>query len=248
MATAKSDKILPGMTKEEIATSPLPLPGLEGFDEQEKAAYVRVLERSERLFRSFPSQRDQEYRLTPLHQGLVQSPRLAELWSDLGDFFQTSEQRGTISSRDREIALLALAPTLTNAKTDEYPITDAWIIWAVSAGVAPQDIRSIIDGRPEQLSAEDRQLFDFVRAVASGSLSGDQFAQLQSRMGTKAAIEFISFVTWRIGILRTVQAHWAIVGYENDASTAFACLQEFLEGSRKPEASDIASNWVEKPE
>lgn len=102
-------------------------------------------------------------------------------------FFQTSEQRRTISSRDREIGLLALAPTLIDAKIGEYPITDAWIIWDVSAGVSSEDIRSIIEGRPEKLSAEDRQLFDFVRAVASGLLSGDQFAELQFRMGTKAA-------------------------------------------------------------
>lgn len=41
MVTAKSDKILPGMTKEEIATSPLPLSDREAFDEEEEAAFAR---------------------------------------------------------------------------------------------------------------------------------------------------------------------------------------------------------------
>jgi len=242
----QTPQMLPGKSKEELAASKLPLPERETLDDEERAALDRQLERSQRFFNSIPSERGGEYRLTPLFQGLLQSPLLAELWAGFGDFYQTSEERGSFTNRERDVGLLALVPTLMSTRTGKYPLSPIWITWAVSSGVSPKDIQAILEERTEDLAPEDRQLFELVRAVASGGLTDAHFDAMVERWNVKTAIEFISFVTWRIAILRTVQAHWGIQDLPQDSAPGFAVLQEYLDGKRQPEAHDMSSGWVTK--
>lgn len=239
-------RMLPGKTKEELAASSLPIPKRNTFNPEEQAAYDRTLERSERFFNSVPADRGTEYRLTPLFQGLIQSPLLAELWAHFGDFYQTSEYRGSFNNRERDVALLALLPKLVNGRTGKHPLSPIWITWAVGTGVKPVDILAILEGRPEDLQPADRQLFEFVRATESASLTSEHFNAMVERWNIKTAIEFISYVTYRIGVLKTVQAHWGIQDLLPDTEDAWKLLQEYTEGKRKPEDYEMSSSWVEK--
>ncbi|MCP5364471.1 MAG: hypothetical protein H6905_04455 [Hyphomicrobiales bacterium] len=243
--TENKRRLLPGRTNEELAQTSLPLPDPATLDEEERAAFEYVAQRSERFFNSFKD--GTEYRMTPLFQGLLQSPRLAAIWSGFGDFYQTSEARGSFSNRDRDVGLLSLIPLLTSAKTGQFLFSAVWVTWAVGTGVAPKDIKAILEGRVEDISPEDRQLFEFVRATATGGLSKQMFDALAGRWNVKTAIEFISFVTWRIGLLRTVQAHWDIQDLENDSAEAYKVLEEYINGERDPEDYNMASDWVKAP-
>lgn len=239
-----SEHMLPGRSKEEIAASRLPFPDRSTLTEDELKALDFVLERSERFFNSIPNEEGAQYKLTPLFQGLIQSPLLAEIWSSFGDFYQTSEERGSFNNRERDVALLSLVPTLVSSRTGKFQLSPIWVTWAVAAGVDPQTIVAILDEKLDDLSPEDRQIFTFVRATASGGLTGEDFEALAARWSTKVAIEFISFVTWRIGILRTVQAHWGIQDLLVDNTAGHELLQEYLDGKRTPEAYDMSSSWV----
>ena len=119
--------------------------------------------------------------------------------------------------------------------------------WAVGTGVAPKDIEAILEGRVDDISPEDRQLFEFVRETATGGLTKEMFDGLVARWSVKTAIEFISFVTWRIGLLRTVQAHWGIQDLLSDNSEGYKVLREYIEGKREPEDYNMASDWVKAP-
>lgn len=238
--------MLPGKSKTELATSKLPLPDRDSMTDEERVAFDYTMERSERFFNSIPADRGSEYRLTPLFQGLAQSPLLAELWAHFGDFYQTSEERGSFNNRERDVGLLALLPKLVISKTGKIPLSPIWVTWAVSSGVSPQDIQAILEERVGDLSPEDRQLFVAVRAVESGGMTGEIFDGLVERWNRKTAIEFISFVTWRIGVLRTVQAHWGIQDLPQDNAAGYKVLQEYLDGTREVEAYDMSSGWVTK--
>jgi len=238
-------RLLPGKTQAELEESPFPLPDLTTLDDEERAAFERVTQRSERFFQSFND--GTEYRMTPLFQVLLQSPKLAQIWSSFGDFYQTSEARGSFTNRDRDVGLLSLLPLLTNARTGKFPFNGIWVTWAVGTGVAPKDIEAIIEGRVDDISAEDRQLFEFVRATATGGLTKEMFDRLAARWSVKTAVEFISFVTWRIGILRTVQAHWGIQDLLSDNAEGYQVLQEYINGEREPENYNMASDWVKAP-
>jgi len=238
-------RILPGKTMDELSQSSFPLPDPETLDEEEREAFRRVAERSGRFFESFKD--GTEYRMTPLFQVLLQSPKLAQIWSSFGDFYQTSEARGSFSNRDRDIGLLALVPLLTNARTGKIPLSPIWITWAVSSGVAPKDIKAILEERIDDISSEDRQLFEFVRAAATGGLTKEMFDALAARWNVKVAVEFISFVTWRIGLLRTIQAHWGIQDLLADNADAYSVLQDYIEGKREAEDYNMSSAWVNAP-
>lgn len=237
-------RILPGKTKEELANSSFPLPDPSMLNAEELEAFNRVTKRSERFFESFKD--NTEYRMTPLFQVLLQSPKLAQIWSSFGDFYQTSEERGGFSNRDRDVGLLALLPLLADPRTGEIPLSPIYVTWAVGTGVAPEDIKAILEGRLNDIADDDRQIFEFVRAVANGGLTRDMFNMLSARWGLKTSVEFISFVTWRIGLLRTVQAHWAIQDLPMESAEGFQVLQEYLEGKRDVEDYNMASSWVKE--
>ncbi|HKT72237.1 MAG TPA: hypothetical protein VJQ47_05060 [Steroidobacteraceae bacterium] len=239
--------MLPGKTKKELAASDLPIPDRNSFSPEEQAAYDYTLKRSEDFFNSIPADRGTEYRLTPLFQGLIQSPLLAQLWAHFGDFYQTSESRGSFNNRERDVALLSLLPKLANGRTGKHPLSAVWITWAVASGVKPLDIRSILEGRPEDLQPADRQIFEFVRATESASLTREHFNAMVGRWNAKTAIEFISFITYRIGVLKTVQAHQGILDQLPDPAGARKLLQEYIDGKRKAEDYEMSSSWIKKP-
>lgn len=232
--------MLPGKSKEEIASSRLPFPDRATLSTEEIEAFDYALARSERFFESIPSEDGAEYRLTPHFQGIMQSPNVAELWAHFGDCYQTSEERGSFNSRDRDVALLSLVPTLVCSRTGKFPLSPIWVTWAVAAGITVPTIVAIVAEKFDEMTPKDRQIFEFVRATAPGGLSGEDFAALVKRWNTMTAIEFISFVTWLIAFLRTVQAHWGIQDLLTDNTAGFTVLQEYFNGERAPEASDMS--------
>ena len=86
-----------------------------------------------------------------------------------------------------------------------------------------------------------------VRATESANLTGEIFKAMVKRWNAKTAIEFISFVTYRIGVLRTVQAHWGILDQLPDTADAWKLLNEYIDGKRQPEDYEMSSSWVKKP-
>ncbi|MDY0068111.1 MAG: hypothetical protein RBS02_17225 [Steroidobacteraceae bacterium] len=243
MYQLKGEDLIPGLTMAEIEKSRLPLPDRESLDEEERAIFDELLARSKRFFESVPANAGQEYRLTPYFQGLLQSPRVARLWSSFGDYSQAAEKRGSFTNRDRELAELTVG-MLLKALLGARFLAPIHVADAVGVGLAASDIQAIYDERFEDLSPPDRQLAEYVRATVQGKLSPELFDALAERMGRKTAIEYTSYICYRVGGMLGVRAMWRIQGRETNSKRGEKVLQAYLDGAAEPHPYDRANSWV----
>lgn len=235
--------LLPGLTMAEIAKSRLPLPDRESLDDEEREIFDDVLARSKRFFESVPANAGQEYRLTPYFQGLLQSPRVAKLWASFGDYYQAAEKRGSFTNRDRELAELTVG-MLLKVLTGTRSLSAIHIADAVGVGLTASDIQAIHEERFEDLSPADRQLAEYVRATVRGQLTPELFDALAERMGRKIAIEYTSYICYRVGGKLGVHAMWTIQGRERNTKRGEQVLQAYLDGTAEPHPHDRANSWV----
>lgn len=245
MYDPKSEKIMPGgLSEAELMESMFPLPDSETLDESERSAFDYVYERSKRFFHSIPANKGKEYRLTPLYRVLLQSPRVAELWAGGADLFQMAEQRGTFGNRARDLVQQALVPVLKEqlGRPPQNPILP--IAYAIESGISAQHIRAIWDDRLDELEDDDRQLVEYVQATARGTLTRKLFEDLAAKMGVKGAVEYTSFVTYKIGSLRTMDAVVGIEGVPVDPSAAEEFVQAHIEGRAVEHDYGGGTSWV----
>lgn len=184
MYELKGEDLIPGLTMAEIKKSRLPLPDRESLDDEEREIFDTLLARSKRFFESVPANAGQEYRLTPYFQGLLQSPRVAKLWANFGDFYQPAEKRGSFTHRDRELAELTVG-MLLKLLTGTRSLPAIHVADAIGVGLAASDIQAIYEDRLEDLSPADRQLAEYVRATVQGQLTPELFDALAERIGRK---------------------------------------------------------------
>lgn len=246
MYKLKGEDLIPGNTLEEIKKSRLPLPERESLDEEERAIFDELLARSKRFFESVPANAGQEYRLTPYFQGLLQSPRVAKLWASFGDFYQPAENRGSFSHRDRELAELTVG-MLLKMLTGTRSLPAVHVADAVGVGLSPTSIKAIFEDRLEELPPEERQLAEYVRATVQGQLTPELFDALAERMGRKIAIEYTSYVCYRVGGMLGIRAMWRIQGRERNSKRGEQVLQAYLDGTIEAHPHDRASSWVKPP-
>jgi len=243
MYKLKGEDLIPGLTEDEIKKSRLPLPDRETLDDEEREIFDEVLARSKRFFASVPANAGQEYRLTPYFQGLLQSPRVAKLWSNFGDFYQPAQERGSFTHRQRELAELTVG-MLLKALLGRRFLAAIHVADAVGVGLAATDIKAIYEERFEDLSPDDRQLAEYVRATVHGALTPELFEALAERMGRKTAIEYTSYICYRVGGKMGVRAMWRIQGRETNSKRGEAVLQAYLDGTAEPHPEDRANAWV----
>ena len=247
MYEPKTEQVLPGGIPESKLSDALhPLPDRASLNDAEKAAFDRVMERSKRFFHSIPANKDKEYHLTAYYRILLQSPLIAEMWSTTADLFQTAESRGTFSSRARDMVQVALVPVLKEQLDRMPPNPIVPLAYAIESGITPNTIKAIWDGLLDELSPDDRLLAEYVQATARGMLEPRHFERLVAFMGIKAAVEYTSFISYKIGLFRNIQALHGIEGAEMDDSIAQEFLQAHLEG--KVASSDYGGgvSWVSK--
>lgn len=235
---------MPRLAHQDDMERAFPLPVQETLDEGERKAFEYVTERSKRFFFSIPVNKGKEYRLTPFYRVLLQSPRVAELWAKGADLFQAAEQRGSFSNRARDLVQQALTPVLREqlGRPIEVPVVP--IAYAIESGIAPAHIKAIWDGQLDELQDDDRQLVDYIQAVAWGSLTRRQFDNLAARMDVKAAVEYTSFVTYKIASLRTMDAVAGIEGVVPDAAGAEEFLQAHIDGLVADQDYGGGATWV----
>ena len=231
----------PGLTLQEIAASVLPLPERESLSEKEREAFDYIVKRSKIWFESTPENKGQEYRMSPLYVGLLQTPEVADLWIRLTDMLGTSESRGSFSARDRDWIRLTV-PVRLKTLIQGLQIADA-----VASGIDPRDIKSLLDNHLEDLTPEDRQIVEYVQATMDGEVTRELYEGMEARMGAKGAVEFTTSVLFVMAIRRLIQAIWAMQGYElPDRSTDYDIIQSFIDGSAPVHGYDRLNDVVKK--
>ncbi|HKT75942.1 MAG TPA: hypothetical protein VJQ78_04355 [Sphingobium sp.] len=231
----------PGLTLDEIAASVLPLPDRASLSEKERDAFDYIMKRSKTWFESTPENAGKDYRMSPLYIGFLQSPEVSELWIRLTDHLGTAESRGSFTARERDWIRLAVA-ALQGTVIQGLQIADA-----VASGIAPQDIRALIDGRLQDLAPDDRQLVDYIDAAMHGRLTRALYEPIEARMGTKGAVEYTSMIIFVAGIRRLIEAYWAIQNYVlPDRSTDHAVLDAIMDGTAPVHGYDRLKDVVAK--
>lgn len=208
-------------------TSFFPLPEIDSLSTEEREALEWVVARDKRKFANMPMLRDKyEFRVAPLFAGLLQSPKLARFWAEMGDFFITGGVRGTLSELDRAWLDMGLSPLLVNGWTQAGNISVA-----AENGISADDIVAIRQNRLDSLTPEARQIVDLAQATLRGGVTADQFKELASKKGAKWVIEAIGYAVYRSGSAQIVSAMWQIQGIQGGDDLIEGMMAALLDGS-----------------
>ena len=204
----------------------LPLPDRKSLTESEREDLDWVVARDRRKFAAMPMVRDRfEFRVAPLFGALLQSPRLARLWAEMGDFFITAKMRGTINEIDRAWLDMALVPLLVNGWVQSGNIAVAG-----DHGITADEVTAIREGRLDVLAPDPRKLVDLAQATARGTLTAEQFKALASERGVKWVVEAVGYVVFRFGSSIIDSVLWQVQGIEGGPHIVDEMITALAEG------------------
>lgn len=171
----------------------LPLPADDTLSDSERKDLEWVVARDKRKFSCMPMLRDQyPFEVAPLFTGLLQTPRFARLWAELGDYYMTASNRGTLNEIERAWLDMGLLPLLVNGWVQAGNIAVA-----AANGISADDILAIRENRLDALPADGAELVELTRATIDGTLTAKRFRELADARGTKWVIEAIGYLVFR---------------------------------------------------
>lgn len=203
----------------------LPLPAIDTLSDSERKDLEWVVARDQRKFDCMPMLRDAyPFEVAPLFTGLLQTPRLARLWAELGDYYMTASIRGTINEIERAWLDMGLLPLLVNGWVQAGNIAVA-----AANGISADDIEAIREDRLDALPADGRCLVELVRLTVRGTMTAERFRELAESRGKKWVIEAIGYTVFRYASAIIDSLMWKIqkidVGDEL-IDEMFSALQE----------------------
>lgn len=177
-----------------------PFPSRESFPEEDRSEYDYVFQRVQRL----TGGRIDEF---PYVGACLNAPPFAaSVWRLSGRVLATGATGETYSHRDREHINLVLA-----FDSGHYTMLDGHLNYAVEvAGISPETVQALWEGRDDDLPADSRQLVDYIRAYVNGTVTDEMWAGLVERFGSvRGAVEYTYVVAYGLINARSMQA-WAI--------------------------------------
>jgi len=161
----------------------------------------------------------------PYHGPLLTSPPLAAVITRFGGLVRTrGEQPGSYTHAEREIVDMVLSRDLGYNGVLSVHIPDA-----LALGVRLEAIEAILEGRDDDLHDDERQLVDFVRAVAGGTVTDAAWAAMEERMGHRGALEYAIFVNFLVFTIRMFQTMGIPAPDDGEIRQL---LDEFRDGTR----------------
>jgi hypothetical protein len=135
------------------------------------------------------------------HGALLNSPQLALGLNTMGRVVRTGSTRGSYSDAERELADVVLSKDFGYNGVLPIHLPDAFAV-----GVRPDAIDAIRAGRDDELTADERQLVEYIRAVATGGVDDAMFAAITARFGLRGAVDYTGFVAFLVCTIRMWQA------------------------------------------
>lgn len=209
----------------------LPLPSDDTLSESERKDLEWVVARDKRKFDCMPMLRDEyPFEVAPLFTGLLQTPRFARLWAELGDYYMTASIRGTMSEVERAWLDMGLLPLLVNGWVQAGNIAVA-----AANGISAEEIVAIRENRLEALPSDGADLVELVGSTVKGTLTAERFRELAESRGTKWVIEAIGYIVFRYASAIIDSLMWKIqkieVGDEL-IEEMFSALQQGILGAQ----------------
>jgi hypothetical protein len=141
-------------------------------------------------------------RLQPYFAAMLNSPLISAGMSNLGVVYRTrGEFDDGMEHRDREWVDMVLC--------DE--VECFWVLYvhapdAVAVGVRPEAILAMVEGRHDDLTAEEREKDEFIRAVIRGTMTEQRYTSLEGQLGVRATVELTCFTGHLLKTMRLMQA------------------------------------------
>lgn len=197
------------------------LPARDQIADSELPDYDAGLDRARRMRADRPGED-----IPPYFAALLNAPPVAAGLMELGRIVRTrGEQPDSYSHHDRELVDQVLAALWGTNVVQRTHVPDA-----IAVGVRPEAIAALHEGRDEDLTDDEREIADYVRAVAQGSVDDEAYARLVTRMGTRGAVDFTFFVGF---LMATIRLHQAL-GMEDPPDAEIARLLDELASGRTP--------------
>jgi hypothetical protein len=202
-----------------------PQPPRDQIAPEELPAYDAMVARYQRARRDRPEEIRHEHDAGEYFGTLLWSPPFADAVSNLGAIARTrGEHEGTYSHADRELVDQVLCADWDTTCVQRTHIPDA-----VAVGVRVEAIEALRQGREEELTADERQLVDYIRAVAKGTVTDEQYEAIEQRFGQRGAAEYTIFIGF---LMMTIRLHQAFGTPELPNEEIDAMLQGFRDGTR----------------
>jgi hypothetical protein len=132
---------------------------------------------------------------------LLNSPPLAALLVRMGTFVRQGSIRGEYSDAERELVDVVLGTDLGYNGIFTVHLPDA-----IAVGVRHEAITAIRSGQEASLTADERQVVDYARAVVAGEVTDESWAAMAARLGDRGALEFTAFIGFLLMTIRLWQA------------------------------------------
>ena len=123
----------------------------------------------------------EEYRTTgpgAYHGALLNAPQVAAGLNRLGAITRTGSLRGSYTDAERELCDVVLSKDFGYNGVLPIHLPDMFAV-----GVRPDAIDAIREGRDGDLEPDERQLVDYVRAVANGRVTDEEFDAAGTALG-----------------------------------------------------------------
>ena len=157
---------------------------------------------------------------------LLNSPPLAAALTRLSVLVRTTGGReGTYSHVDREFVDQVLSVDWGTNIVMRTHLPDA-----LAAGVRPEAILALREGREEDLTEDEQLLARYVRQVVDGGVTDETFRAIRDRLGSdRGVLEYTLF----IGVLQLTMRMMQALGVRDVPDEEFdAMLRSFLDGTR----------------
>jgi alkylhydroperoxidase family enzyme len=140
--------------------------------------------------------------IQPYFRALLHSPLIADHISELGVVYRTRGESGdSYAHADREWVDMVVSQDLDCPFVQYVHLFDA-----VAVGVRPEAVRALRAGRLDELTPRERQLTDYIRAVMTGTVTDEQYGELEQRLGARGTIELTGFIGHLLMTIRIMQA------------------------------------------
>jgi hypothetical protein len=142
---------------------------------------------------------------------LLNAPIVADHLSELGVYYRTrGEVAGSYSHADREWTDIVLG---------EHLGFNMWghILDGVAVGVRPEAVYAVLEHRDADLTHDERMLAQYIRRLADGALEASDWDYVQTKYGTRGAVEFSAWIAHLITTIRLIQAFLSNHSDSNEA-------------------------------
>jgi hypothetical protein len=135
----------------------------------------------------------------PYFGPLLQSPMIADYLSELGVVYRTrGEVEGSFQHKDREWVDMVIG-LYTGFNTVEHTAD------AVAVGVRPEAIIALHEGREQDLTEVERRLTNYIRAVAGGTVTDEDWAWAVGHFTLRGAVEYSALIAHLLLTFRLMQ-------------------------------------------